>query len=198
LSRRASPTKRKVSFTYNVDGYDIPHGWETLMCNYYDVMAREDYDWWTLAMAFDASEEQQVEISKYEFDGVEDMGVSVSTYDKRVIVTVNCQLDPSSQYELEDDYEEEYSDEEDGEEEEEEDTQELAVDTGNPLLDLLAEVRDQLIHGDYRALYAVWEEYGCEDEEGEEDEEEQTPPVPPDMPTGKHIVEQFRNMLTTP
>ena len=196
LSSRANPTKRGVRFVYNVDGYDIPGSWESLMCNYYDVMARNEYDWWTLAMAFDASEEQQAEISRYKFEGVEDMGVSVSTFDKRVIVTINCQLDSSSLYDIGDAYQDEYGDEEEEEEGEEaaEDTQELDVDTGSPLLDLLAEVRDQLIHGDYRALYAVWEEYGCEDE----GEEEPKPPVPSDKPTGTHIVEQFRNLLTEP
>ena len=31
LSGRASPTSRRVSFSYHVDGYDIPGGWRVLM-----------------------------------------------------------------------------------------------------------------------------------------------------------------------
>lgn len=44
LSSRADPTSRRVSFTYHVDGYDIPGGWQALMEKYYDVMYSESYD----------------------------------------------------------------------------------------------------------------------------------------------------------
>ena len=59
LSSRASPTERHVSFIYHADGYDVPGGWEKLMQQHYDVMYSESYDWWTLAMAFDAPKKQQ-------------------------------------------------------------------------------------------------------------------------------------------
>ena len=52
LSRRVNPTGRRADFSYHVDGYDIPGGYEALMAKYYDVMVRQDYEQWTLGMAF--------------------------------------------------------------------------------------------------------------------------------------------------
>ena len=77
LSRRADPTSRRVSFTYHVDGYDIPGGWEKLMAEYYDVMYRQDYDWWTFALAFNTTQEQLEDLYKYEFSGEDDLGITV-------------------------------------------------------------------------------------------------------------------------
>jgi len=86
LSSRANPTRRRVSFIYHVDGYDIPGGWEPLMRDYYDVMYSESYDWWILALAFEASPEKQKKLMEYEFNGIEDLGVSIDAYDNRVVV----------------------------------------------------------------------------------------------------------------
>ncbi|MHB9038801.1 MAG: hypothetical protein ACYC64_19315 [Armatimonadota bacterium] len=187
LSSRANPTKRTVQFVYNVDGYDIPGGWEPLMRNYYDVMCSEDYDWWTLSMAFDAPQEQQEEIGKYEFYGAEDMGVRVITDDSRVIVSIHCMLDSGMLYELTE-----------GDYEEEDETEDIGYEPKNSLLNLLSHIRRQLMDGDYRALYAVWEEYGCDAEEDTEDEECEAPPVPHEKQTGEQIVERLRNLLSTP
>ncbi len=88
LSRRTDPTSRRVCFIYHVDGYDIPGGWEKLMEKYYDVMYREDYDWWTLAFAFNTSRERIEELQKYEFSGEDDLGVTVESNGDRVIVAV--------------------------------------------------------------------------------------------------------------
>ena len=184
LSRRAEPTERHVSFNYNVEGYDIPGGWETLMRRYYDVMVSESYDWWTFAIAFDAPQEQQEAIAQYAFNGVEELGVGVSTVDYRVIVAINCCLDMEALYELS--------------------TipgrrKRGADNTWAALLQLLSDIRQQLIAGDYRALYAVWEEYGYEDEEDKEEEEEvSVPPEPPAQESGQDIVERFRGLLSTP
>ena len=79
LSRRADPSARRVNFTYNVDGYDIPGGYEKLMANYYDVMYREEYSWWTLVIAFETSYEQYKELCAYEFDGTDDLGIRIIT-----------------------------------------------------------------------------------------------------------------------
>lgn len=190
LSSRANPTKRKVSFVYNAEGYDIPGGWKALMRNYYDVMYSESYDWWTFAIAFDAPQDQQEEISKYEFEGADDLGVRVITNDSRVVVSIHCMLDSGELFGLMG-----YRGEEESEDEEEE-TDETGYQPDDSLLNLLTQIRKQLIDGDYRALYAVWEEYGCED--GEDDEEFEKPPVPPEKSTGMHVVEQLRSMLTTP
>ena len=184
LSRRAEPTERHVSFIYNADGYDIPGGWEALMRQYYDVMVSESYDWWTLAMAFDASTEQQQAIAQYAFDVGDGLGVRISTSDTRVIVGIHCQLDPGALYGL---------------------TmipgrrKRGAEDVEGALLLLLTAIRKQLIAGDYRALYAVWEAYGYEEEEGDElegEDEFNVPPAPPAQESGQEIVEQFHGLLT--
>ncbi len=185
LSSRVRPTRRRAHFTYNVDGYDIPGGWEPLMRDYYDVMYSESYDWWTLAMAFDAPEEQQKEIARYEFYGVDDLGVRVLTEGGRVTVTLHCRLKAGAVASLlEGPYEEEWEEEEEGEE--------TTFETDDALLQLLVEVRRQLRSRDYRALYAVWEVYG--DPEAEESER---PPAPPKKRSGTKVVAELRGMLET-
>lgn len=184
LSRRAEPTDRHVSFSYQVDGYDIPGGWEPLMRQYYDVMVSESYDWWTFAIAFNASPEQREAVAQYAFRGSEDLGVDVSTGDDRVIVTILAYLDSEALYEL-------------------------SIISGRrkrgggdpwpAVLQLLSEIRMQLIAGDYRALYAVWEEYGYVDEEDlDEGEDVAIPPEPPAREDGQEIIERFRGLLATP
>lgn len=93
--------------------------------------------------------------------------------------------DEYDEYEDDEDYEDE---EEDGESAGEKGVEFVAEDE---LLNLLVQVRRQLIDGDYRTLYAVWEKYGDFDDE----EDEVEIPIPDDRKTGKNIVEQFRNIL---
>lgn len=184
LSSRARPTARTVSFVYHVDGYDIPGGWESLMREYYDVMYSESYGWWTLALAFNAPPQQQEELSRYEFDGVDDLGIWVSTSGERVIVTINCRLEwePDAFSEWEDDTEEQTKD----------------YEPDDDLLALLTRIRRQLIEGDYRALYAVWEKYGIDDLDDEEEEGIEVPPSPPERESGRNEIEAFRRMLEVP
>ena len=189
LSRRVRPTRRRAHFIYHADGYDIPGGWEPLMSEHYDVMYSESYDWWTLAMAFDAPEEQQKEIARYEFYGVDDLGVRVSTHETRVIVTIHCRLEAGAVGEL---LEEQYED--DCEEEEEGD--EATFEAEDALLRLLTEIRKQVMNRDYRALYAVWEVYGCEGEGGEDEFEPL--PVPPKKRAGQKVIDQLSEMLDKP
>ena len=181
LSSRANPSARRVNFTYNVEGYDIPGGWEKLMAQYYDVMYREEYDWWTLAMAFDADDKQYKTICAYEFDGVDDLGIRIERSDQRVIISIHCVVEPS-QYWNNDYYDEDEDDE----------AEAVAVATGDHILDTLTQVRQQLISGDYRALYAVWEVYGISD-----CEDESELPKPKDKKMGNEIVNAFKEMLTT-
>ncbi len=82
-------------------------------------------------------------------------------------------------------------------EDEEEETEDTGYEPDDSLLNLLTQIRKQLMDGDYRMLYAVWEEYGAEDEE-EQDEEFEKPPAPPEKPTGTQVIERLRNMLTAP
>lgn len=183
LSRRADPTSRRVSFTYHVDGYDIPGGWEKLMEKYYDVMYREDYDWWTFALAFNTTVEQIENLRKYEFSGEDDLGVTIKSKGNRAVIVIFCRVNRAyigDSYDEDDDC---YG---------EEDDESVGFVAEDELLNLLVQVRQQLVNGDYRTLYAVWQKYGCSDE-GEEDGFEI--PVPPEKNTGKNIVEQFRNVL---
>jgi len=196
LSRRVRPTRRRAHFIYHADGYDIPGGWEPLMRECYDVMYSESYDWWTFAIAFDAPEDQQKEIALYEFYGVDDLGVRVSTHGSRVIVTIHCRLEAGTVgYLLGEAYEEDWS-----EEGEEEEGDEAAFETDDALLRLLTEIRRQLVNRDYRALYAVWEAFGYDIEEanGEGEDESKQPPVPSKKRVGMRVIEQLRGMLETP
>ena len=185
LSSRARPTRHSVSFIYHADGYDIPGGWEPLMRNYYDVMWSESYDWWQLVMAFPLVPQQQEQLMKYCFDGVDDLGVDVSVYGERAIVTINCRLESFGPY---DDF---------GIFDDDNAAVELDVETDDTLLHLLAKIRQQLMEGDYRALYEVWLKYGYGDDEEDEDDEEEwpVPPVPAEKKTGEKIVAAFAEML---
>ncbi len=178
LSSRAAPTSRRVSFVYNVDGYDIPGGWQKLMEEYYDVMYEESYDWWTFALAFNSSEEDLEYLSKYEFAGEDDLGIEVEIIGNRVIVVIYCRVNMAY---IDDPYD---YDEDDDEEEV------VGFVSEDGLLNLLIQVRQQLMNRDYRTLYAVWEKYGDPDEEDELDIR-----IPEDKEEGKNIVEQFRNVL---
>lgn len=195
LSSRANVTARRADFVYNVDGYDIPGGWDSLMARYYDVMYSESYDWWTLAMAFNAEPGKYEELCQYEFSGVDDLGVYISKDEHRVIVTISCRIDMRMAH----GYNDYYNDEDDGDECEESDAGAggMVVVTDDDLLDLLVKIRKQIIDGDYRTLYAVWEMYGAsEDEDDEnEDEEDKPPPKPEDTKAGKETINEFKRYL---
>lgn len=87
-----------------------------------------------------------------------------------------------------DEYEDYYGDE--NEENEGDGEEGVGFVAEDELLNLLVQVRQQLMNGDYRTLYAVWEKYGGFDNDGEFDI-----PIPQDKKTGKNVVEQFRNIL---
>ncbi len=189
LSSRANPTRRRVSFIYHAEGYDIPGGWEKLMREYYDVMYSESYGWWTFAMAFDAPKEQQEALMRYEFSGMDELGVYVSCEGSRVTVAIHCHADNDSLYGLQHGYED-YGDDFDEQDEEEEESGGATFESEDSLLNLLTRVRQQLIDGDYRTLFAVSEIYGWEDEE-------ETPPRPSDREHGQAVVDEFRALLAT-
>lgn len=161
------------------------------MEKYYDVMYREEYEWWTFALAFNAEQEQIEELQKYEFNGVDDLGVTIEGKGERVIVVIHCRIDSAYVGDSYDEYEEDYEYEEEfGEKEDREESTGFVAE--DELLNLLVQVRQQLVNGDYRTLYAVWEKYGDFDEDGEN---EFDIPIPQEKKAGKNIVEQFRNML---
>jgi hypothetical protein len=176
LSSRVNPTARRAKFVYHVDGYDIPGGWEKLMDKYYDVMYREDYDWWTFVLAWNAKPDQYDELRHFEFEGEHEgtgMDISVSNDKRRITVTIHCILDVANLDYGGDDYEDESE----------------AFETDDELLDLLTHVRQQLIGGDYRTLYAVWEKYG-------DINDELAPPKPKIQKTGEETVSNFKSILS--
>lgn len=84
---------------------------------------------------------------------------------KRIIVAIHCRVDAGSimggsHY---DDYYDYYDDEEDEEEG-------PIEECGDGLLELLIDVRKCLMKGQFRPLYAVWDQYGEDDD--------QAPPKP--------------------
>lgn len=167
LSSRVRPSSRSARFTYNGDCSNLPGGWERLMEKYYDVMYSESYDWWTLALAFDATPSQLSDIEQYEFEGDDDLGVHVTAKGKRAIISVHCLMSSDALFGLCGD-----------------------SDQGNdPLLDMLGDIRKQLIAGDYSALYAAWETYGCEDDED-------APPEPKQYRKSK-LARDLKGMLAT-
>ena len=88
------------------------------------------------------------------------------------------------------------------EESEEDDTlhDEIIAELNNPLLQLLAKIRKQLMEGDYRALYEVWNIYGAPEYDDEEDEEGEgwpKPPVPEEKSTGGRVIEELARILDT-
>jgi len=103
---------------------------------------------------------------------------------------IKCRLDASC---IDDPYEDDYNDYE----EDEEDEIGSSLVSDNELLNLLVQLREQLVQGDYRSLYSVWEKYGYSDEDDEENEDESmtAPPIPSERSLGKGIIEQFSNML---
>jgi len=177
LSSRVHATARRANFIYHVDGYDIPGGWEKLMEQYYDVMYSESYDWWTLAIAFKASPGQYEELLPYEFSDADDLGVEVSKKDERMIVTIHCRIELGMSYS--DQYGDYYEDE---------DNENGGINTDDDLLNVLVQIRKQIISGDYRALYAVWEKYG-------DDDSEEFPSKPRERKTGEDIIRNFESLL---
>jgi hypothetical protein len=198
LSSRANPTRRRVSIIYHADGYDILGGWLHLMRDYYDVMYSESYDWWLLALAFPLSSDKQAEIAKYDFESGDNLGISIEFNYDRAIVSIYCRLQPFGPY-----YFEEVDDSYEDEEEVDADDalqDEIIAEVNDPLLKLLAKIRLQLMEGDYRGLYEVWNIYGAPEYDDEEDEEGEAwpkPPIPEERTTGRRVLAEFAGMLDT-
>ena len=180
LSRRVNPTGRRAHFSYHVDGYDIPGGWQNLMAKYYDVMYREEYGWWTLAIAFNAAPGQYDALLPYEFSGTDDFGINMLINAQRIIIEIQCMVEADF---AGPDYDEYDDEDEEGEEEDERGT----FATDDELLNMLIQIRQQIIDGDYRALYAVWEEYG---------DDEDPPPEPENQKRGAEVIAKFKSMLS--
>lgn len=149
LSRRARPNSRRVSFQYNVDGYDIPGGRNNLLKEYYDVMYCEDYGFYNLSIALDVDEKQKNQIYRYEFDGEDEngdeAGIQVEEFGTRVIVTIYCQLNEEHLgrgIDIDND----------------------KMNTDDDLLNLLVKLRELIKQNDYDGLYVIVKKFGTEDD----------------------------------
>ena len=152
LSSRANPDNRAVKFAYNGDFNDLPGGWWPLMEKHYDILYSESYDWWLFAVAFSDSENQQ-EISRYAFDGLEDLGVNIDIIEDRIIVSFSCVLEYGEAYEILDSNTNNY-----GYKNKEYELEDYLND--DPLFQLLSDIRNQLMDRDYRVFDVFWHEYG--------------------------------------
>jgi len=190
-SSRACPTSRRVSFLYHGDWSDLPGGWEPLMSRYYDAMYSESYDWWTLAVAFDTTDDALVErLSVYAFEGVDDLGVRVQPEAGRLHVTISCRI--AAEMLFDDEWHEHYRDDEsEGDDDEGEGDDDTDAGAGDTLLRLLERLRACLLGGDCAPLYAVWEVYG-------DDEDEESPPKPEEGTEGEDVADELSMLLARP
>lgn len=83
LSSRVNPSSRRADFGYQVEGYDIPGGYESLLARYYDLMVRQEYELWTLGMAFPYSEALYQSLRPYQCDDGEGCGIRLEKMDAR-------------------------------------------------------------------------------------------------------------------
>ncbi len=81
LSRRANPTARRADFWYDVDGYDLPVAYESLLAQYYEIVVRQDYEQWTLGMAWLYDAALREKLKPFECDDGEGCGVRVLPID---------------------------------------------------------------------------------------------------------------------
>jgi hypothetical protein len=132
-----------------------------LLDEHYDVMVEESYGWWTLMMAVPRTPDLQEALAEFsDARGDNDLGVVVEEYRKRMAVTAYCQFMDEGVEFLEGDY--------------------YDSDIPEKLVELLAEVRAELIEGNTSFLSAVAEFYHAldddeDEEESDSDREESSP-----------------------
>ncbi len=83
LSSRVYPTARRAEFWYQVEGYDIPNGYEPLMARYYDIMVRQDYELWTLGIAFPYRAELYQTLAPFECEAGDGCGLLLEKLDAK-------------------------------------------------------------------------------------------------------------------
>lgn len=179
LSRRAMPTARRVDFFYNVEGYDLPAAYESLLAKYYDVMVRQDYEQWTLGMAWDYDAALYESLKPFQCDDGEGCGVRVEPINARyprwgerkigkptrLLAEITAYLNYDALESLKglrtlpwdrapEDEDGEWSDE---------------YEAGNSWDDALVQlsncIREDVLKGDLRAFYLAWEKFHDPDSE---------------------------------
>ena len=154
-SSRAEVHDRTVR--YHKWGESSPNleAYEALLGAHYDVMVSESYDWWTLMIALPKTPRTQALLAQFaDARGYDDQGVEVEDYGKRLVVVIYCAFKGNGV---------EFAGYDDD-----------ALET---LVDLLVEVRGELINGDTSFLKAVVSFHGG----GvmDEDEADRDRPTPP-------------------
>jgi hypothetical protein len=130
--------------------------YKALLSEHYDVMASESYDWWTLMIAVPKTDQTEELLAPFQdARGYDDLGVEVADYGRRLVVVIYCMFDyggPAFQ---------------------------SGEDTLEELVELLVEIRREILQGNVSFLQAVASMYGAgEDEEEEEADETAPPPAP--------------------
>lgn len=120
--------------------------YKALLTEHYDVMASESYDWWTLMIAVPKTAATEALLAPFrDARGYDDMGVEVEDYGRRLVAVVYCMFDYGGS------------------------VFEQGEDSFETLVELLADVRGEILKGDVSFLQAVATFYGA----GEEEEEEE-------------------------
>jgi hypothetical protein len=139
-------------------GYELSsNAYRALMGAHYDVMAAESYESWTLMMAVPKTAQMEKLLRPFrDLDDGEFIRLDVHDYGKRLAVEVYCEFDYDGPLF-------------DG-----------RGDTLEDLVELLAEIRAEILQGNVSFLQAVAEFYkaGEEDEGGEDDEGSEAAPPP--------------------
>ncbi len=134
-----------------------PQAYKALLGAHFDVMASESYDWWTLMIALPKTAETQALLAPFtDARGYDDQGVEVKDYGERLVVIVYCAFEGNGVEFAGDRYDE---------------------DVMEVLVDLLVQVRAELMRGDVSFLQAVVAFYGGD--EADEEDAEEGPPMPP-------------------
>lgn len=205
LSRRANPTARRADFWYTVDGYDLPVAYESLLAQYYDIVVRQDYEQWTLGMAWPYDAALREKLVPFECDDGEGCGVRVLPIDAgyprikrkitkatRLLAEITAFLDYEALEALkglrEWPWDRSRADIDDGED----------VDYPNDYEDSPAEtlalltncVREDVVQGDLRAFYMAWKRLHDPDSERQPELPKTRRRLPP-------YLETFDQMLKT-
>jgi hypothetical protein len=130
------------------------NAYQALLDEHYDVMASESYDSWTLLIAVPKTPQTEELLRPFhDLDDGEFVRLDVHKYRKRLAIQIFCELDADGP--LWNSHE----------------------DPLEALVELLAEIRAEILRGDVSFLQAVAEFYESEEDEEEEDVEDE-PPAP--------------------
>ena len=183
LSRRANPTARRADFWYDVDGYDLPVAYESLLARYYDIVVRQDYEQWTLGMAWPYDAALHEKLRAFECDDGEGCRVRVMAIDAnypkvkrkvskptRLLAEITAFLDYDVLLSLKGlrglPWERSPEDEEDIDEEEDWGYSQEYEDSPDEILAQLANcIREDVSQGDLRAFYLAWKKLHDPDSE---------------------------------